>query len=113
MTRLFAGTPLDRPPRCERCNELEQDCICPPTPPPRLDPAKQTARIVVEQRKKGKVVTVVRGLSPEGNDLHELLKQLKSACGAGGTLKDGELEIQGMHLERIRELLTTIGYRVK
>lgn len=111
--RLFVGTPLDRPPRCEHCGELEQDCICPPTPPPRLDPAKQTARIVVEQREKGNVVTVVRGLSPEGNDLVALLGKLKSACGAGGTLKDSELELQGVHLEHIRELLITIGYRVR
>ncbi len=113
--RLFEGTPLDRPPRCERCGELEQDCGCPPalTPTPRLDPAKQTARIVVEQRKKGKVVTVVRGLSPEGNDLAALLAKLKSACGAGGTLKEDELEIQGSHRERVRSLLVTIGYRVK
>jgi translation initiation factor 1 len=111
--RLFAGTQFDRPPRCEHCGELEQDCVCPPAPPPRLDPTKQTARIVVEKRSKGKVVTVVRGLSEEGNDLPALLGKLKTACGAGGTLKDDELEIQGSHLERILELLIGIGYCVK
>jgi translation initiation factor 1 len=111
--RLFAGTPFDRPPRCERCGELEADCACPPAVPPRLDPAKQTARIAVEKRSKGKIVTVVRGLSAEGNDLPALLGKLKSACGAGGTLKEDELEIQGSHLDRIRELLMAIGYRVR
>lgn len=111
--RLFEGTSFDRPPRCERCGELEQDCTCPPAPPPQLDPAKQTARVAVEKRSKGKIVTVVQGLSAEGNDLPALLGKLKSTCGAGGTLKEDELEIQGSHLERIRELLMDIGYRVK
>jgi len=78
-----------------------------------LAPEKQTARIAVEKRTKGKVVTVIRGLSAEGNDLPALLGQLKAACGAGGTLKDDELEIQGAHLERVRALLSTIGYRVR
>jgi len=111
--RLFEGTEFDRPPRCERCGELEEDCTCPPEPPPRIDPEKQTARIAVEKRKKGKLVTVIRGLPAEGNDLPGLLTKLKSNCGAGGTLKDDELEIQGNNLDRVRDELKKIGYRVK
>ncbi len=111
--RLFEGTPFDRPPRCERCGELEKDCACPPPPPLRLAPEKQTARLAVEKRKKGKVVTVVRGLPAEGNDLPGLLAQLKSACGAGGAVKEDTLEIQGDHLNRLRELLGALGYRVR
>lgn len=111
--RLFEGTPWDRPPRCERCGALEQDCRCPPAPPPRIPPAQQTARLAVEKRPKQKVVTVVRGLPEVGNDLPELLAQLKAACGAGGTLKEEVLEIQGRHLDRIRALLAELGYRVK
>jgi translation initiation factor 1 len=111
--RLFEGTPWDRPPRCERCDELEEACICPPPPKVLTSPEKQTARLNVEKRKKGKVVTVVRGLPAEENDLPALLGQLKAACGAGGTIKDDELEIQGDHLERLRGLLGEIGYRVR
>lgn len=111
--RLFEGTQFDRPPRCERCGELEENCNCPPPPPERVPPHKQTARLAVEKRKKGKVVTVVRGLSAEGNDLAALLAQLKNACGAGGAIKDDSLEIQGKHLERIRTLLAGIGYCVR
>ncbi|MCA9206268.1 MAG: translation initiation factor, partial [Planctomycetales bacterium] len=85
----------------------------PPPPAPRIPPEKQTARIAVEKRKKGKLVTVVRGLPAEGNDLPELLTKLKNHCGAGGTLKDEELEIQGDQLERVRGCLTQIGFRVK
>ena len=61
--RLFEGTPFDRPPRCERCGELEEQCTCPPPEPMRLPPGEQTARIAVEKRKRGKRVTVVSTLT--------------------------------------------------
>jgi len=92
---------------------LEEDCTCPPPPRELTPPDKQTARLAVEKRKKGKVVTVVRGLPANENDLPALLGQLKAACGAGGTIKDDVLEIQGDHLERVRGLLAGIGYRVR
>lgn len=116
MTRLFSGTPWDRPPTCERCGQLETECKCPPLPapaPPRIPPEKQTAKLAVEKRAKGKLVTVVRGLPAAGNDLPELLTKLKTACGAGGTLQEETLEVQGQHLERLRETLQALGYRVK
>jgi len=114
--RLFAGTPWDRPPHCERCGLLESECDCPPeppAPPDRIPPSAQTARLTVEKRVKGKLMTIIRGLPSAGNDLPGLLTRLKNACGAGGTLRDEELEIQGDHRERIRALLTQEGYRVK
>ena len=111
--RLFEGTPFDRPPKCERCGLLETECKCPPLAAPRLPPESQTARLAVEKRKKGKVVTVVRGLSAAGNDLPVLLSQLKSQCGAGGTVDGDTLEIQGEHIERIGVALRGLGYRVK
>ncbi len=109
--RLFEGTPFDRPPRCERCDQLEEECTCEPLPQHRKPPEKQTARLVVEKRKRGKSVTVVRGLAD--SDLPWLLKQLKAACGAGGAVKEDVLEIQGAQLERVRDVLAKIGYRVK
>jgi translation initiation factor 1 len=111
--RLFEGTPFDRPPRCEQCGELEEECTCPPTAPERISPEKQTARLSIEKRKKGKVVTIVAGLPAEGNDLPELLTRLKSVCGAGGTLQGDVLEIQGRQLDRVRDVLKQIGYKVK
>lgn len=111
--RLFEGTPFDRPPRCEKCDQLEEECICPPDPPFRIPPEQQTARLSIEKRKKGKRVTVIRGLPAEGNDLPELLKQIKDRCGAGGALKDEDLEIQGEQLDRVRETLQQMGFKVK
>lgn len=115
MGRLFAGTPWDRPPTCDRCGLLESECKCPPpvVEVPRLDPAKQTARLRVEKRPKGKVVTVVSGLSPEGNDLESLAATLKAKCGTGGTVKEGVIELQGDHVAKADTALVSVGYRVK
>lgn len=114
--RLFEGTPWDRPPRCERCGELEVDCHCPPASEPRpvwLAPGKQTARVAEENRPGGRRVTVIRGLAPTESDLAALLVQLKNACGAGGTARDDVVEIQGSHAERVAAFLRELGYRVK
>ena len=116
MTRLFAGTAFDRPPRCETCGALESDCKCPPAVPPQrvlTPPEKQTARLAVEKRKRGKMVTIIRGLDPDANDLPELLTKLKTACGAGGTIHDDTIEIQGKQLDRIQAELQKIGYKVR
>ncbi|MEI8380827.1 MAG: translation initiation factor [Planctomycetota bacterium] len=112
--RLFEGTPWDRPAICEKCGALEAECKCPvELPPKQLVPAgKQTAKLSVERRKKGKVVTVIRGLSDEANDLPGLLVKLKNACGAGGAHAPNELEIQGNHVERLKTFLSDLGYKV-
>lgn len=61
----------------------------------------------------GKGVTVVKGLPLDAAALVTLGKQLRTACGSGGTAKDGTLEIQGDHVERVMELLKGKGFSVK
>ena len=61
----------------------------------------------------GKAVTVVRGLPLDAAALAATGKQLRSACGAGGTVKDGALEIQGDHADRVIDWLQAAGYSVK
>ncbi len=111
--RLFEGTEWDRPPRCERCDELEEECACPAVEVERTSPQEQTALLAVEKRRKGKFVTVVRRLIDEGSHLSELLTRLKSVCGAGGTIKEGAIEIQGRQLDQVRTELQRLGYRTK
>jgi translation initiation factor 1 len=99
--RLFEGTAWDRPPTCDRCGKLESECDCPAQPPPQalIPPEKQTARLSLEKRKKGK--------------LPALLNRLKNACGAGGSLDGDLLEIQGDQVDRVRKLLEEIGYKIR
>jgi len=61
----------------------------------------------------GKVVTVIHGLRARGAALDALAAELKRLCGAGGTVKDGVVEIQGDHRERVAEKLRALGHTVK
>jgi translation initiation factor 1 len=58
----------------------------------------------------GKTVTVVRGLPLDAGALAALGKRLRTACGSGGTVKDGVLEVQGDHAQRVIELLQAEGF---
>jgi len=116
MTRLFAGTPWDRPPTCDRCGLVESECRCPPPslpPRPLKAPQSQTARLAEEKRPGNRWVTVVRGLASVDNDLPSLVTQLKQACGAGGSHVDEQIELQGRHTVAVRRLLEGLGYKVR
>ena len=77
-------------------------------------PAKVTAVLRLEKKGRGgKSVTVVAGLPRNEAFLKELCGALKRACGTGGTVAEGAVEIQGDQRERLRELLRTRGFTVK
>ena len=61
----------------------------------------------------GKAVTVIRGVPLEATGLADLGKRLRAACGSGGTLKDGVLEVQGDHVDRVMQMLGEQGWVVK
>jgi translation initiation factor 1 len=61
----------------------------------------------------GDGIVVVKGVLLDLTALAELGKQLKAACGTGGTVKDGVIEVQGDHCERVMELLKARGHVVK
>lgn len=63
--------------------------------------------------RNGKSVTVIKGLALNAMELVDLAKQLKTACGSGGTVKDGVIEVQGDHCDRVIATLTAKGYKVK
>lgn len=63
--------------------------------------------------RKGKSVTIVSGLQHNPQTLEEIAKELKQYCGAGGTVKDGNIEIQGDQRIRLSEILKKLNYSVK
>jgi translation initiation factor 1 len=76
-----------------------------------LPAAKQPLRIVLDTRHRaGKAVTLIYGFSGKSSSLEELGKQLKSVCGTGGSVKDGEIIIQGDHREKVRQWLHKKGF---
>ena len=61
----------------------------------------------------GKTVTVIKGFEGEASELKELAKTLKNAVGVGGTIKNGEIIIQGSYRDKLMELLIEMGHKVK
>lgn len=79
-----------------------------------LPPQQQTAYLHRESKGRGgKTVSLVKNLTLSEDDLKTLSKQLKQACGTGGTIKDGVIEIQGDHREKMAVVLRQMGYQVK
>ena len=85
-----------------------------PPPMKSLPPQQQIAYLHRESKGRGgKTVTLIKNLELSENDLKDLAKNLKRACGTGGTIKDGMIEIQGDHRQKIADVLTKQGYKVK
>ena len=79
-----------------------------------LPPAKQRLRVSLDRHHRGgKTVTLVTGFVGSDDDLQALGKLLKSRCGVGGAAKDGEVIIQGEHVDKVKQILTAEGYGVK
>lgn len=77
------------------------------TPPPQ----QQKLKVCIDRKKrKGKEVSLVLNFKGDHEDLKDLGKTLKSKCGVGGSVKDGEIIIQGNHVLKIVALLKEMGY---
>jgi translation initiation factor 1 len=98
---------------CPRCGWPVAECRCAAS----LDqpvPAKIVARLSIERAHRGgKTVTVVDGLPRNEPFLAAIASELKRACGSGGTVAEGRVEIQGDQREKIRDLLARRGWTVK
>ncbi len=96
---------------CPDCRQPVQQCVCHLPPTPTGDGVVRVSRET--KGRGGKAVTVVKGVLLDAVGLAELGKQLKTSCGTGGTVKDGVIEVQGDHCDRVVQLLKTHGYTVK
>jgi translation initiation factor 1 len=97
---------------CPQCRQPSAACVCGKAPA--RSAGDGIVRIGRETKGRGgKAVTLVRGLPLDDAALVALGKRLRSACGAGGTQKDGVIEVQGDHVDRLMALLQAEGWRVK
>ncbi len=112
MSRLVYSTERGRV--CPRCGWPERDCKCSAKAPSARVPARVVAKLRLEkQGRSGKTVTVVYDLPNDEKFLKELSQELKRACGTGGAVADGTVELQGDLRDRVRELLIKKGWTVK
>jgi translation initiation factor 1 len=96
---------------CPACRQPVAACLCKAAKTPLGDGIVRVSR--ESKGRGGKTVTLVRGLALDDAALAALGKRLRSACGTGGTVKDGVLEVQGDHAERVIALLQTEGFAAK
>ena len=96
---------------CPDCRQPLAQCSCKLAAVPSGDGIVRVSRET--KGRGGKAVTLVKGVLLDATALADLGKQLKTACGTGGTVKDGVIEVQGDHVERIMQILNTQGHTVK
>lgn len=93
---------------CPVCGLPKELCMC-----EEIAREQQTVRISVDSRRYGKMVTVIDGIDENDIDIVDLAKQLKNKCAAGGTYKDGRIELQGDHKKKVKLVLEDMGFRTE
>ncbi|HEX8406289.1 MAG TPA: translation initiation factor Sui1 [Duganella sp.] len=110
-TRLVYSTETGR--ICPDCGKPLADCVC-KTAGKTKSAGDGNVKVSRESKGRGgKTVTVIKGLALDAMALALLGKQLRSACGSGGTVKDGVIEIQGDHCDLVMENLKKQGHNPK
>lgn len=96
---------------CPACRQPVASCTCKKAVLVRGDGVVRVSRET--KGRGGKSVTLVKGVALEGAALTQLAKQLKAACGSGGTVKEGVIEVQGDHMDSVIAALQKLGHTVK
>jgi translation initiation factor 1 len=93
---------------CSTCGLPEELCMC-----EEIAREQQRIKIFSDKRRYGKVVTIVEGIDEGDINMEELARTLKTKCAAGGTFKDGRIELQGEHRKKVQKALEDMGFTVE
>jgi len=89
---------------CSNCGLPQDLCVC-----ETIAKESQKIQVTIEKRKYGKQYTIIKGFSKE-IDLDELAKKLKTKFACGGTAKDNQVELQGNHKDKAKQVLVNLGF---
>ncbi|HXZ05378.1 MAG TPA: translation initiation factor Sui1 [Ktedonobacteraceae bacterium] len=110
--RLVYSTDGGRIHTCPTCGQPYNQCRC--DQPSIVKKSDGIVRVTRDRKHRGgKTVTVITGVPASKEEITMLAQQLKKLCGSGGTVKDGVIEIQGDHCEKVQAKLIELGYKVK
>ncbi|MCX6652783.1 MAG: stress response translation initiation inhibitor YciH [Methanomassiliicoccales archaeon] len=93
---------------CSVCGLPKELCMC-----EEIAREQQTVKISTDSRRYGKVVTIVSGIDSNDIDIDDLARKLKTRCAAGGTAKDGKIELQGEHKKKVQQALEEMGFKTE
>jgi translation initiation factor 1 len=93
---------------CPVCGLPEELCMC-----EEIAREQQQIKIYSMKRRYGKIVTIIEGIDSADIDLDDLARTLKTRCAAGGTVKDGKIELQGEHKKKVEQVLGEMGFLVE
>jgi translation initiation factor 1 len=111
--RIVYSTDSGRITTCPICGQPYKHCRC-DQPAQATKKSDGIVRVMRDRKGRGgKTVTVITGVVAGIEELSALAQQLKKLCGSGGTVKDGNIEIQGDHCDKVQAKLTELGYKVK
>ena len=92
---------------CPKCGLPKQACVC-----EQIGKSSQRIKVTTDKKRYGKIVTIVSGFE-KGTDIRPIAKALKNELACGGTYRDDEIELQGDHRRRIKEILVKLGFNAE
>ncbi len=93
---------------CSVCGLPKELCMC-----EEIAREQHIGQDYTDSRRYGKIVTVVEGIDDNDIDMDDLAKKLKNKCAAGGTAKEGKIELQGDHKKKVKEVLEEMGFKTE
>lgn len=90
---------------CPKCGLPKEACVCEV-----LAKSKQKIKVEVVKKRYGKMSTMITGIDAKDVDIKGIAKELKETLACGGTVKNNEIELQGEHVRKVKEILTSLGF---
>ena len=90
---------------CPKCGLVKELCVC-----ETIAKESQIIKVYLERKKFKKFYTIIEGIDQKEVDIKDVAKKLKGKLACGGTAKDGKIELQGNHKNKVKEILIKMGF---